>query len=143
MLGTAENTPAPRYLLVVRPAQMAIIPDGLYLTPTGMLLGIRDGNRCIMAWNIANRRFYAVKNDIRHLSLFLFVDEKSSLNSADEAHVLREIAYRILPQANRVPTDGLPTVKALTEAMSHPNPAVQMSATRILFAGETVGIFKP
>ena len=115
-------------LLVVRPMPFKTVEFGaLYSTPSGFLVGLRGGNCCDLVYDLANKRFYG-ENDIGELSPFLLLNATSQLYAPDEAEIIRFIR-----DPNAVVR---PSRNALSQALTHPNPAVRQSAARILKAME-------
>jgi len=127
VLGSTNGDSPRSYLLIVRPTPPKPINYGaLYSTPDHrLLLGLRYGNACYLAYDTANQRFFG-HGDIEKLSPFLLIDDKTPLHAPDEATILEAIAN---PN-----TMGIPTRSSLTSALTHPNPAVRQSSANILKA---------
>lgn len=125
--GTTNGDSPRSYLLVVRPAPPKPVSYGaLHLANQGRLLvGLRYDNRCFLAYDIPNKQFFG-HGDIEKLSPFLLLDDKSPPHAPDEADIVKTM---------RIPGSmGLPTREPLTDALTHPNPAVRQAADKMLKA---------
>lgn len=113
---------------VVRPADRAHEAYGqLYLSEAGMVVGIRHGYCCFLAYDTRTARFYG-HGDVEDLSPFVLIGPGTTMHQADVS--------AILSGANPCggPASGRPKPETLEEALNHPNAEVRQAARKMLDA---------
>jgi len=137
VLGTVwDHGPAPERLPMVRPASpRADVYRWLHQTDSGLLLGLAR-NECCLAYDTATGRFYGT-DDVVTLSPFLLIGETGALHQPDVDALLKWTRESLQltasrPESERSLAGPRPSRKALTDALTHPNPAVRELAAQLL-----------
>jgi hypothetical protein len=131
--GTTNGDSPRSWASIVRPSPLRVDDYGqLYLSPQGILLGIRYDNHCYLAYDPATDRLWA-HEDVLGLSPFILLDRNSKLHAADVAST--EQMLRNGGDSEWVPgprVSGVPRAEALQAGLTHANPEVPPLAKRWL-----------
>lgn len=117
------NGDSPRsYLLIIRPAAAPDEYGQLYLTPGGLLAGVRYDNKLYLAYDLKGQRAFG-RGEIEQLSPFLCLDKDTLPNQDDAQRVSASGIGEKVGQARRFRID---------EAMHHENDWVRAFAQKLL-----------
>lgn len=125
VLGT-NNGDSPRsWASVIRPAYHQETYGQLYLTDQQMLVGVRSGNKCYLAYDVSSGKFYG-HGEIETVSPFISLGKNDALDLDD----IDTIRKRIKEQEPG--TAGHPRTDSLKIGRMHPNPIVKEVAENLL-----------
>ena len=125
VFGITNGDSPRRWASVVRPANPQNIYGQLYLTDRLMLVGIRYGNHCFLAYDLSSKKLYGRKN-IKKVSPFI------CLNADDELHVADIETIRKRIKEGTPDMNGYPHRDALESSIRHRNPRVKAVAENLL-----------
>ncbi len=125
VLGVTNGDSPRSWASVIRPANPQNTYGQLYLTDQQMLVGIRYGNHCFLAYDLVSKKFYG-HGDIKKASPFI------CLNADDELHVADLETIRKLIKESTADMNGYPHRDALESSIRHRNPRVRAVAESLL-----------
>ncbi len=144
VVGT-NNGDFPRsWASVIRPAGAPKRDYGqLYVSESGLIVGIRYDHKCFLAYEPKNGRFFG-HGDVEKLSPFVLIGSDTPLHEPDIESIIQEVRRSagsivgspdIRVTAGYLGDDtfsGYPKGETLTAGLEHPNSAVREAAKRIL-----------
>jgi len=129
VIGTNNGDWPRSWTPVVRPATQAHEGYGqLYLSPAGVLVGIRYRNRCFLAYDRKTGRFFG-HGDVETISPFVLIGPSTRMYPPDVTALLAAVKTPAQEgEGGRVNPDRL------REALQHPNGEVRKLARKLLQA---------
>ena len=125
VLGNTNGDSPRSWASLIRPANPDEIYGQLYLIDKNLLVGIRYGNHCYLAYDIDSNEFFGSRS-IEEISPFVCIGEDDELHEADV------IAIRSIIDREKPGRAGYPHRKSIEASFDHPNPRVKIVAESLL-----------
>ncbi|HSW45623.1 MAG TPA: hypothetical protein VLM89_08635 [Phycisphaerae bacterium] len=126
VLGTARIAEKGSWAAIIAPAGKGDLQyRELYLSPSGLLLGLRHGRQCLLAFDVNRQRFIG-PGEIEHLSPFALLDHDTAPSQSDLHQVMEHM------RSIRPPAPGYPHRDQIEAGLQHFNPQIRDIARRLL-----------
>ena len=122
-VGVMHGDPPYEYTSIVRPENEANNLYGqLYLSKSGILVGMRGTHYCFYAYDFNTNKFIEGGYD----DPFILISENTKIYQVDVDRIIK------LMKDKKQNSPGYPNEKVLRAALKHPNPEVRDAAKRML-----------